>query len=86
MITRVNAGEDAKLAGRSFRSIAISRNLATVVTCRRARLMGGNIHSMKLGQSHREQHRFLLDDVATEDRNSGTKPVSLFVNAHSHFA
>jgi hypothetical protein len=48
--------------------------------------MGGNIHSMKLGQSHREQHRFLLDDVATEDRNSGTKPVSLFVNAHSHFA
>jgi hypothetical protein len=31
--------------------------------------MGGNIHSMKLGQSHREQQRFLLDDVATEDRN-----------------
>ena len=24
---------------------------------------------MKLGQSHREQQRFLLDDVATEDRN-----------------
>jgi hypothetical protein len=24
---------------------------------------------MKLGQSHREQWRFLLDDVATEDRN-----------------
>ncbi len=24
---------------------------------------------MKLGQSHREQERFLLDDVATEDRN-----------------
>jgi hypothetical protein len=31
--------------------------------------MGGNIRSMKLGQSHREQQRFLLDDVATEDRN-----------------
>jgi hypothetical protein len=29
--------------------------------------MGGKIHSMKLGQSHREQQRFLLDDVATED-------------------
>jgi hypothetical protein len=24
---------------------------------------------MKLGQSHREQRRFLLDDAATEDRN-----------------
>jgi hypothetical protein len=31
--------------------------------------MGGNIHSMKLGQLHREQQRFLLDDVATEDAN-----------------
>ena len=31
--------------------------------------MGGNIHSMKLGQPHREQQRFLRDDVATEDRN-----------------
>jgi hypothetical protein len=30
--------------------------------------MGGNIHSMKLGQPHREQ-RFLREDAATEDRN-----------------
>ena len=48
--------------------MAISRNLATAVTCR-ARLIGGNIHSMKLGQPHREQQRFLHDDAATEDRN-----------------
>src|SRR5882757_3699981 len=47
--------------------MAISRNLASAVTCR-ARLMGGNIHAMKLGQPHREQ-RFLREDAATEDRN-----------------
>ena len=48
--------------------MAISRNLATAVTCG-ARLMGGNIHSMKLGNHIESSHRLLRDDVATEDHN-----------------